>query len=336
MKIKKFRGKTILEALKKVKKEFGEEAVILSSEQIKTEEGTICEITAAIEEEEIKIKDNFQNFNTKAGKSECKFEDYHSIKEEILEIKKMLKQILNSQFKDISYLNLVEKGIPPFIAQKLSTANPNLTEFISKALKQKGSVPNSKYQVFIGDSGSGKTTNIFKLATWYKYKHDAKVLVVSLDNYKVGNNYQTKRLAELLEVDFEILDLEELKEVEPILDKYNYVLIDTPSLEKRLLINDLEDLILGMPFLRFQWVVRATEHYEYILKQWEKIEKLPVEGILLTFVDRVYNSLPLFWILDERIPPITFISNGERLPEDILKAEENIIKKLILKDIVNI
>lgn len=334
MRIKKFRGKTILEALNNVKKEFGEDAVILSSEQVKTEEGTIFEITAAIEEEEVKIRNNPQIFEARLKESYGEIKDY--LKEEISEIKKMLSQILNPQPENKNYLDLIEKGVPPFIAKELSKSDPDLTEFISKALKEKGSVPNSKYQVFIGDSGTGKTTNVFKLAVWYKYKYDAKVLVISLDNYKVGNNFQTKRLAELLEVDFEILDLGELKEIEPVFAKYNYILIDTPSLEKRLLISDLEELILKMPFLRFQWVVRATEHYEYIFRQWGKLEKFPVEGIFLTFVDKVYNSLPLLWILDSRIPPITFISNGERLPEDILKAEEEIIKKLLLKNILNL
>lgn len=333
MKIKKFRGKSILEALNRVKKEFGEEAVILSSEQIKTDEGVLFEITAAIEEEEIKIKNHSQGVFSESEEDKDKFKEY--IKQELSEIKKMLSEVLNPQLRDTKYLNLIEKGVPPFVAKKLITANPNLGEFISKTLKEKGSVPNSKCQVFIGDSGTGKTTNIFKLAAWYKYRHNAKVLVISLDNYKVGNNYQTKRMAELLEVDFEILDIEEIKTIEPVFSKYNYVLIDTPSLEKRLLINDLEEMIFKMPFLRFQWVVRATEHYEYILRQWSKIEKFPVEGILLTFVDKVYSSLPLFWILDSRIPPVTFISNGERLPEDILKAEEETVKKLLLKSITN-
>jgi flagellar biosynthesis protein FlhF len=333
MKIKKFRGKSILEALNKVKKEFGEEAVILSSEQIKTEEGVIFEITAAIEEEEVKIEKHFHGMDLRSEEDEDKFKNY--IRQELSEIKKMLNEVLNPQLKEIKYLKFVEKGVPPFIAKKLVTVNPDLAEFISKVLKEKGSVPNSKYQVFIGDSGTGKTTNIFKLAAWYKYKHDAKVLVISLDNYKVGNNFQTKRMAELLEVDFEILDLEEIKAIEPLFPKYNYVLIDTPSLEKRFLISDLEEMVLKMPFLRFQWVVRATEHYEYILRQWSRIEKFPVEGIVLTFVDKVYNSLPLFWILDSRIPPVTFVSNGERLPEDIVKAEEETIKRLLLKNIIN-
>ncbi len=333
MRIKKFRGKTILEALNKVKKEFGEDAVILASEQIKTEDGVICEITAAIEEEEVKIRSEIQNTGLRQIDGEDNFKDY--LKQEITEIKKMLEEALSPQLKDMKYVKFVEKGIPPFIAKKLSTSNLDLAEFISKALKEKGSVPNSKCQVFIGDSGSGKTTNIFKLAVWYKYRYNANVLVISLDNYKIGSSFQVKRIAELLEIDFEILDLEDLKEIEPIFAKYNYVLIDTPSLEKRLLISDLEEMIFKMPFLRFQWVVRATEHYEYILRQWSKIEKFPVEGIFLTFIDKVYNSLPLFWILESNIPPVTFISNGERLPEDIQKAEEETIKKLLLKNISN-
>jgi len=334
MRIKKFRGKTILEALNRIKEEFGEQAVILASEQIKTEEGTLFEITAAIEEEEIKIKRGHQVFKTYAEENYSELKEY--LKREICEIKKMLNQVLNPQPENINYLDLIEKGVPPFIAKELSKANPDLEEFVSKALKEKGTVPHSKYQVFIGDSGTGKTTSVFKLAAWYKYKYEAKVLVISLDNYKIGSHFQTKRLAELLEVDFEILDLEELKEIAIVFPKYNFILIDTPSLEKRLLISDLEELILKMPFLRFQWVVRATEHYEYILKQWERIEKFPVEGIVLTFVDKVYSSLPLLWILDSRIPPITFISNGERLPEDILKAEEEIIKKILFKSILNL
>jgi flagellar biosynthesis protein FlhF len=334
MRIKKFRGKTILEALNRVKEEFGEQAVILASEQIKTEEGTLFEITAAIEEEEIKIKSGHQVFKTYAEESYSELKEY--LKREICEIKKMLNQVLNLQPENTNYLDLIEKGVPPFIAKELSKANSDLEEFVSKALKEKGTVPHSKYQVFIGDSGTGKTTSVFKLAAWYKYKYEAKVLVISLDNYKIGSHFQTKRLAELLEVDFEILDLEELKEIAIVFPKYNFILIDTPSLEKRLLISDLEELILKMPFLRFQWVVRATEHYEYIFKQWERIEKFPVEGIVLTFVDKVYSSLPLLWILDSRIPPITFISNGERLPEDILKAEEEIIKKILFKSILNL
>ncbi len=331
MRIKKFRGKNILDALDKIKKEFGEAAVILNSEQIRTEEGTVYEITAAIEEEEIVIK-NIPDINIDFIENNKERVEYY-LKQELTEIKNMLKNLLEPNLKDGRYLEWIEKGMPPFIAKEIINKNSDLAEIILSKLKEKGSVTNSKYQVFIGDAGVGKTTNIFKLAVWYKYKYNSKVLVINLDNYKVESNFQAKKLAELLEVDFENLTLEDIKEIEPVLDKYKYVLFDTPSFGKRLLISDLENLVIQMPFLRFKWVVRAIDHYQHVLTQWNLLKRFPVDGILLSFVDKISNGLPLFWILDNNLPPIIFISNGERIPEDILKAEEEIIKRILLKNL---
>jgi len=330
MKIKKFRGKTILEALNKVKKEFGEDAVILNSEKIKTDEGDFFEITAAIEEEEVVLSAT-PEVRTEVSLVEPRIES--DIRQELAEIKNMLKQVLAPQLKDWNYLKLLEKGLPVFIAKEMVERNLELPEYISVKLKEKGSVPNSKYQVFIGESGVGKTTNIFKLAIWYQYRYKANILVLSLDTYKVGGAFQTKRLAELLEIDFEVLDIEDFKEIGGSFNKYDYILIDTPGLNKKFGVEDLEDLLIKMPFLRFQWVVKATEHYEYVLRVWEKIERLIVEGIFLTFTDKISNSLPILWLLDSRFPPITFISTGERLPEDIIRAEEDSLIKLFLRGI---
>ncbi len=329
MRIKKFRGKSIVEALDKVKKEFGENAVILSSEKVKTEGGHIFEITAAIDQEEVIFKKE-PDIKEETKNDEVSF-DY--FKQELTEIKEMLKKALSPQLKNWNYLKLLEKGIPAFIAKDIIEKQLELGEYISLKLKEKGSIPNSRYQVFIGEGGVGKTTNIFKLAIWYKYKYKTDVLVLSLDTYKIGGIFQTKRLAELLEIDFEILDIEDFKEIGSSFNKYDYILIDTPGLNKKFGISDLEDLIIKMPFLRFYWVVKATEHYEYILRIWRKIEKLPVEGILLTFTDRISNSLPILWLLDDRFPPLIFISIGERLPEDIIRAEEDILLKLFLRGI---
>ncbi len=330
MRIKKFRGKSILEALDKVKKEFGESAVILGSEKIKDNGDQIFEITAAIEEEEV-VFDKIPELQEGDNKEEKHLE---YLKQELIEIKEMLKKLLAPRLNDRNYLELLERGIPAFIAREIVEKQLSLENYISMKLKEKGSIPNSKYQVFVGEGGVGKTTNVFKLAMWYKYRHQAKILVLSLDTYKIGGIFQTKRLAELLEIDFEVMDVEDFKEVGKTLsNNYDYILIDTPGLNKKFLITDLEDLSIKMPFLRFFWVVKATEHYEYMLKLWEKLDKLSVEGIVLTFTDKISNSLPIFWLLDSRFPPVVFISVGERLPEDILRAEEDVLLKLFLRGI---
>ena len=327
MKIKKFRGKSILDALSQVKKEFGEEAVILSSEKIRTEEGNFFEITAAIEEDEVEIS------VPEAKEIKVEEKEESSIKKDLQEIKNMLKKVLSPQLKNEEYIRLLEKGVPAFVAKQLVEKDLTLEDYISKKLKEKGSVPNSKYQVFIGDSGSGKTTNIFKLAVWYQARYNASVLVLSLDTYKVGGMLQAKRFAELLELDFDILSLEDFKEVGGSFTKYDYILIDTPGLDTKFGEADLEELSMQMPYLRFIWVFKATEHHEYGLRIWKIMERLPVDGIFLTFTDKVKSGLPILWLLDHNLPPITFVSTGNRIPEDILRGEEEVLKKLFLRGI---
>ncbi|WP_028840751.1 hypothetical protein [Thermodesulfobacterium hveragerdense] len=328
MKIKKFRGRTILEALNQVKKEFGEEAVILSSEKVKTPEGDFFEITAAIEETEVPVVST--TIEDKKPESLSHPFD-QGLKKDLEEIKYLLKEVLHPRLRDATYLKYLERGIPAFIAKEMVEKSLDLPKYISVKIKEKGVVPHSKYQIFIGEGGVGKTTNIFKIAVWYKYKYEAKVLVLSLDTYKIGGAFQTKRLAELLEIDFDIVDIEDFKEIAQSLNKYDYILVDTPGLNKKFSTLDLEELAQRLPFLRFQWVVKATEHFEFGLRLWEKIEKLPVEGVFLTFTDKIKNSLPILWLLESNLPPLTFISNGERVPEDLLKAEEEVLVKLFLR-----
>ncbi len=322
MRIKKFRGKTIVEALGKVKAEFGEDAVILSSEKIKEKGETFYEVTAAVEEKEVEIRRNKEVLKT--GSTEGIDRE---IKEEIKEIKQMLRDLLEPRINNAKYIKLVENGVPPWIAKKILDAGKEVADYIETQIRKKGGVPNSKCRIFVGDSGSGKTTSVFKLAVWYKMNKNAKVMVLSFDNYKIGAKFQSERMADLLELDFANVDVQDFKEIIPVFANYDYILVDTPGLDKRFIVEDLEELFLTYPSVRFQWVVKATEHYSYLLKLWENIKRLPVESIFLTFTDKVKNSLPLLWLLEDEVPPVTFISTGERLPEDITKvAEEDLIK----------
>lgn len=323
MKIKKFKGKNITEALSKVKEEFGEEAVILNSERVTEGKEVYYEITAAVEEKEVEIP---QKEIEEIGRWEY-------FKKELTEIKILLKRALsyNYHHEDNEYFRWIEKGVPPFIAKEVAKEKIPWSEYVLKKLNEKGVLPHSKVQIYIGEAGVGKTSNIFKIATWYKSRKKAKVFILSLDNYKVEAIFQVKRIAELLEFDFKIADLEEFSTILNSGINYDYILVDLPALGRGILIEELEELYLKMPFLRFQWVIKATDHYKWALMTWERIKKLPVEGILLTFVDKVIESYPLLWLLDSQLPPINFISTGDRLPEDLIRPEKDYLLKFFLR-----
>lgn len=330
MRIKKIRAKNMVEALKKVKEELGEEAVILDSGKIKENGLELYEVVAAVEDPEL---ENSPISEKSSPYSERGLSIYEDLRRDLLEIKGAIRELLQSNSKGLA-VKLLREGVPEEIVERIEKSSQDLPQFVLSALKNKGVNPLSRLQVFVGEPGVGKTTSLFKLAFWYRIQREAKVAVLSVDNYKIGGKEQAQKLSSLLEIPFYQSDWEELQRFQrDLLSQYDFLLIDTPSLSKRFSIHDLQDLFKLYPFLRFYWVVRVTENTESMFKLWDDLKDLPVEGIILTFLDRLYSGYRLFWLLKDEIPLPLFASTGERIPEDLERLEGKTLLGLFLRGI---
>ncbi len=330
MRIKKIRAKNMVEALKKVKEELGEDAVILDSGKIRENGLELYEVVAAAEEPELESKDSPEK---SLSSSEAGAFFYEDLRKDILEIKGVLRELLQSNSKGLS-VRLLKEGVPEELVKEIERSSQDIPHFVFSALKRKGASPLSRLQVFIGEPGVGKTTSLFKLAFWYRIRKEAKVAVLSVDNYKIGGREQAQKLSGLLEIPFYQSDWEDLQKFQAdLLSRYDFVLIDTPSLSKRFNTHDLYDLFKLYPFLRFYWVVRVTENAENMLRLWEDLQDLPIEGVILTFLDRLYSGYRLFWLLRAEIPSPLFASTGERIPEDLERLEEKNLISIFLRGI---
>ncbi|MFN3406136.1 MAG: hypothetical protein ACK40E_00165, partial [Caldimicrobium sp.] len=257
---------------------------------------------------------------------------YEDIRRDILEIKEYLKEIFSIQRGQPFFNKLIKEGVPEEVAQKIVNSTLELPNFIKEEIHKKGVSPISKVQVFIGEPGAGKTTSVFKIAFWYKLKKNVKILVLNVDNYKIGGKEQAQKLSQFLEIPYLQCDWEDFKKYySQIKGAYELVFVDTPSLGKKFSIEELREIYKTYPFLRFNWVVRATEYYENLLITWEEIKELPIDGLILTFLDRVYKGTRLFWLLKEGIPLPIFGSIGERIPEDLKKLEEKTLMETFLR-----
>ncbi|MGB9761976.1 MAG: hypothetical protein ACPLWD_05795 [Caldimicrobium thiodismutans] len=329
MRIKRFRAKNMMEALKKVKAELGEEAVILDSGKVTENGNSYYEVVAAIEEREDQLEPpspSVQNFQ------ELETADLESLKRDLLEIKKDIKLLLEkNKVKGEKYSYLFKEGVPEEIVQLLEEADKPIKDFLFEKLSQKGVCPFSKVQLFIGEPGVGKTTTIFKMAFWLRLKKNSKVMVLNSDNYKIGGKEQALRLSQLLEIPFSQIDWEDFEEKYKVFSKnFDYILIDTPSLGKKFSLYELTEIEQRFPFVRFHLVLRASENPKNLLNLWEEIKKLPIENITLTFLDKLYSGFSLFWILHPEFPFPSFASTGERIPEDFERLEyENFLRYLL-------
>ncbi|MCS7199015.1 MAG: hypothetical protein N2327_06710 [Caldimicrobium sp.] len=321
MRIKKFRAKNMIEALRKVKEEFGDEAVILDSGKVREENQEFYEVVAAVEEREIEISSN-SNSLSHSYALEVGMSNYREILKELQDIKNLLK-VLATDKKDVSgYLEV--EGVPGDLAQKIYAFNGDLREFLRYSWRSKGVNPLSRVQVFVGEAGVGKTTGLYKIAFWFKYYRKQKVAVIETDNYKVGAKEQAQRLSNLLDIPIYVTDWEELgRHLDVLLERHDFLFIDTPSLGKKFYFQELTEIYNHYPSFRFYWVVRSTDYWDHNLEIWEGLKSLPVEGLILTFIDKYLKGYRLFWLLYEDIPLPVFISRGERIPEDIEKINED-------------
>ncbi|MFN3505287.1 MAG: hypothetical protein ACK4Y7_03650 [Caldimicrobium sp.] len=318
----------MLKALKRVKEELGEDAVILDSGKVIEEGKEYYEIVAALDEVEVKSTVPIKEREY----SERGLFLYEDIRKDILEIKGFLKEIFDAQRGQTLFYKLIKEGVPEDVALKIANSSLELPYFIRDEILKKGVSPISKVQVFLGEPGVGKTTSLFKIAFWYKLKKNAKVLVLNVDNYKIGGKEQAQKLSQFLEIPYLQCDWEDFRKYyTQIKESYELILVDTPSLGKKFSIVELREIYKTYPFLRFNWVVRATENYENLLMTWEDIKELPIDGLILTFLDRLNKGTQLFWLLREEIPLPIFASIGERIPEDLKKLEEKSLVEIFLR-----
>lgn len=320
----------MIEALKKVKTELGEDAVILDSGKVDEDGVSYYEVIAAVDEGEPQIEMKpLCSPNLSAQENS----DLEILKREILEIKRDLKLLLNNKPSFGRYSHLLKEGVPEEIIELLEKSEKSLKEFLVWVIERKGVSPTSKVQIFIGEPGSGKTTLIFKMAFWLRIKKNARVVVLNADNYKIGGKEQSQKLAQLLEIPLYQIDWDDFGDKYNSLSKnFDYILIDTPSMGKKFSLYELKELSQAYPFLRFHWVLRVSENSKNLFNLWKEIKELPLENISLSFLDKLHNGFSLFWLLLPEIPVPSYASTGERIPEDFERLEKEKFLNYLLKE----
>ncbi len=313
MRIKKFRGRNALEVLNEVKKTLGEEALILASRRVEEEGEVFYEITAAVDRpppEELRKE------------RKATGEDLTGLREEVTAIRKMLEDLLSEKLSARRYVRLLEAGIPPELAREIEDP----LEWLRKKIAERKETPLSRLQVYVGPPGAGKTTSVFKIAAWLRYRRGASVGVISLDARRIGARAQALRLGELLEIP--VLVNEGVEACQDFVENCEYVLFDTPAWGPSFRHEEIRALLEAYPQARVHLVLKAVEHPQNLRGFLEETTTLPVEGLVLTHLDRLRLGLTLGFLLQNGFPEVSFLSTGERVPEDLVRAQPEVLERI--------
>lgn len=190
-----------------------------------------------------------------------------------------------------------------------------------------------KITVLVGPTGVGKTTTIAKLAGKLALIDKKKVGFITIDTYRIGAVEQLKTYADIMNIPFKVVF--SIKDMEKAITDLQYcdvILVDTTgrSSKNMMQISELRAFIEKIKEKSVHLVISAStknKDIETIIKGYNVLD---YENIIITKLDETSTYGSILTILDEAKKPISFITTGQDVPDDIKEGNKEEIAKIIL------
>jgi len=186
--------------------------------------------------------------------------------------------------------------------------------------------------VFVGPTGAGKTTTIAKLAGHAKVRHKKRVALISTDMFRVGGHEQLVRYGELLGIPtYACADIGALKNLINTLDDRDLIMIDTPgsSPSDFARLTSLEGVTAAAD-ARVHLVIAASTRSEDITNIVKKFHRFSPRRVVITKIDETEPKGAFVSDILRNEMPISFLTNGQRVPEDLLLPTADDLARYLL------
>ncbi|WP_456391808.1 flagellar biosynthesis protein FlhF [Nitratifractor sp.] len=189
-----------------------------------------------------------------------------------------------------------------------------------------------RVMMMVGPTGVGKTTTVAKLAARYSYmlERDYRVALINLDTWRAGAYEQLDNFAKILHLEHRQPEsVEEFASALDELSDYDVILVDTAGISPY----DTERLIQTIEFLKgvedreisTNLVISATAKYEDIKEIYDHFSFINIESAIVTKFDETRRVGDLIAFLTQKHLPVSYLSTGQRVPEDLQPADKETI-----------
>ena len=365
-----YRAQNIQQAISNIKKELGSDAMILSTRKISPKsldpyskkKKIMFEVEASVPEYA-----DVQPVKKKLSSGFKQKDITASIKDDIADIKDMISiagfgngmhNMVCNHFESVGILaSLLRAGVSEpqasYIIQKASS-------FMDKNCDQDSKIKSLKKHVirqcfdqintidffnrdnssgiphvaaFVGPTGVGKTTTIAKLSALLHFQRKMRVGLISIDNYRVGAFEQLKAYASIMGLlcvpAFSSQDLscalDQMRSMDMVLiDTAGHSHFDKPK------IDEILQLIKTDFAISTHLVLSVTSESTILTEAASAFSVFNPDTIVFTKIDETKRCGKILdQVCDSKLP-VSLITNGQRVPEDLNIPDRGQLLKIIL------
>ncbi len=185
----------------------------------------------------------------------------------------------------------------------------------------------------VGPTGSGKTTTIAKLASYYNLNRGKSVSLITADTYRLAAIEQIRSFAEIVDIGLQVIFApDEVEEALESCGNDDIVFIDTAgrSPNNKDHMQDLERLLNHLNPHEVHLVLSATTKDSDLKVAVKRYKELKANRLLFTKLDETTHLGNVFNTVSESGLPASYCTFGQSVPDDIELAQSGrFIQKLL-------
>lgn len=232
---------------------------------------------------------------------------------------------------DAAYREWIESG---------KTATPDVLEAAVRAeassfLRDRvgeGIQDGTKIVYIAGPTGVGKTTTIAKLAADQIFRAQKKVGFITADTYRISAIEQLRTYSSILNVPLEVVQSPgDVQRAMQRLSHCDLILMDTAGRNylNEIHVAELHSLLNSSEQSETYLVLSLTSKTQDMKKITEHFSRYGLDKVIFTKLDETESVGPLYNLIHDYPLRVSYIANGQNVPDDLLTADSELLLDLI-------
>jgi|YelNatPaOPRAMG01_1025707.scaffolds.fasta_scaffold29835_2 flagellar biosynthesis protein FlhF len=255
------------------------------------------------------------------------------------EFPELLNRLVQSDIPESLALEMLGK-LPDLSAwgpqARLPLAEAALREIMCGMIKCDGAIRltpgQTKFVALIGPTGVGKTTTIAKLAAHFALVEKKRVGLLTVDTYRIAAVDQLKTYSQIIDIPVRVAYNQ--SDVVPALQTFkdsDLVLIDTAGRSQKnvMQVKELQSLV-EVAKCETHLVLSASTKDMDMKEQVSKFSSVGVHKLIFSKLDETATYGTIFTTATQCQIPISYITTGQKVPEDIEAADPQRLVGIVL------